>query len=181
MHPLPTAAFWHLIEQASAAAPADHAGQAQYLVTALAARPPEDIIGFELTLRQLLIEADDYGIMGAQKIIDGYVTDDSYLYFRCWLIGQGEAVFTAALHHPDSLAAVVPGPYDCDFEALLYVATKAYEQQTGRAEAEDETFPRAVALHQGLDYDFAAPPTTGTDWEEEELPKLLPKLWKKFR
>ncbi|GAB2966522.1 hypothetical protein GCM10027048_41270 [Hymenobacter coalescens] len=180
MPPLPTASFWHLIEQANAAAPADHDARVQYLVEALAARPLADITGFELTLRQLITQADDYGIMGAQKIIDGYVTDDSYLYFRCWLIGQGEAVFTAALQHPDSLATVAPGPYDCDFEALLYVATQAYARQTGRKEDEDETFPRAVALAHGLSYDFA-PPTKGTDWEEEDLPKLLPKLWKKFR
>ncbi len=179
MNPMPAAAFWLLIDQANAAAPADHAGQADYLVKALAARPLAEITGFELTLRQLIIEADDYGIMGAQKIIDGYVTDDSYLYFRCWLIGQGEAVFTAALQHPDSLAAVVPGAYECDFEGLLYVATTAYAQQTGREE--DETFPRAVGVRQGLDYDVMAPPTKGTDWEEEDLPKLLPKLWKKFR
>ncbi|MCC3157449.1 DUF4240 domain-containing protein [Hymenobacter sp. 15J16-1T3B] len=176
---MPTAAFWQLIDQAAAATPADPDAKAQHLIGALAARPLEDIIGFELTLRRFIIEADDYGIMAAQKIIDGYVSDDPYLYFRCWLIGQGQAVFTAALQHPDSLAAVAPGPYECDFESLLLVATKAYEQQTGREE--DETFPRAVARGQGLDYDFLAPPTTGADWEEEDLPKMLPKLWKKFR
>ncbi|TLM90033.1 DUF4240 domain-containing protein [Hymenobacter jeollabukensis] len=177
MPPMPAAAFWQLIDQAAAAA--DHDAQEQLLVNALAGRTPEEIIGFELTLRQFIIEADDYGIMGAQKIIDGYVSDDPYLYFRCWLIGQGQAVFTAALQHPDSLATVVPGAYECDFESLLYVATKAYELQTGKAE--DDTFPRGVALSQGLDYDFMAPPTTGADWEEEDLPKMLPKLWKKFR
>lgn len=181
MNPMPPTDFWQLIDQANAAAPTDNDGKEQYLVQALAARPLEEITAFELALRHFIIEADDYGLMGAQKIIDGYVTDDAWLYFRCWLIGQGEAVFRAALQNADSLVAVVPGPYECDFEGLLYVATKAYEQQTGRAEDDDDTFPRSVALAQGLDYDFAAPPTTGTDWEEEDLPKLLPKLWKKFR
>lgn len=181
MHPMPDASFWQLIDQTVAATPGDNDAREQYLVTALASRPLEEITGFELTLRRLLIEADDYGIMGAQKIIDGYVTDDPWLYFRCWLIGQGEAVFRAALQNPDSLVAVVPGPYECDFESLLYVATAAYARQTGRQEDDDDTFPRAVALRQGLHYDFDAPPTTGTDWEEEDLPKLLPKLWKKFR
>ncbi|WP_165822173.1 DUF4240 domain-containing protein [Hymenobacter edaphi] len=176
---MPDAAFWQLIDQAAAAAPADNDARAQLLVNALASRPLEEITAFELTLRQHLIEADDYGIMAAQKIIDGYVSDDPYLYFRCWLIGQGEVVFRAALQHPDSLAALVPGAYECDFEPLLYVATEAYKQQTGQAE--DDTFPRGVAVSQGLDYDFMAPPTTGTDWIEEDLPKLLPKLWKKFR
>ena len=178
---MPPADFWPLIDQATAAAPTDHAAKAQHLVAALAARPLADIVGFELTLRQFIIEADDYSLLGAQKIIDGYVTDDAWLYFRCWLIGQGETVFRAALQNADSLAAVAPGPYECAFEELLYVATKAYERQTGRQEDDDAAFPRAMAAQQGLDYDFDAPPTTGTDWEEEDLPKLLPRLWKKFR
>ena len=65
-----------------------------------------------------------------------------------------------------------------DFEELLYVATKAFEQRTGKTE-EDDTFPRNVASAQGLDYDLGSE-TKGEDWTESQLPKLLPKLWKKF-
>ncbi|WP_162910437.1 DUF4240 domain-containing protein [Hymenobacter oligotrophus] len=176
---MPAAAFWQLIDQAVAAAPADNEGKEHFLMNALAAKPLEEIVAFELALRQHIIAADDYGLMAAQKIIDGYVTDDSWLYFRCWLIGQGQAVFAAALQNPDTLTAVVPGPYECDFESLLYVATAAYQRQTGKEE--DDTFPRSVALSQGLDYDFMAAETQGEDWVEEDLPRMLPKLWKKFR
>jgi hypothetical protein len=179
MNPMPNAAFWQLLDQAIAAAPNDNEGKENFLIDSLATRPLDEIIGFELALRQHIIAADDYGLMAAQKIIDGYVTDDSWLYFRSWLIGQGQAVFTTALHNPDTLVAVVPSAYECDFESLLYVATAAYERQTGREE--DDTFPRNVALSQGIDYDSMAPPTKGDDWEEEDLPKMLPKLWAKFR
>ncbi|MBC6697234.1 DUF4240 domain-containing protein [Hymenobacter puniceus] len=115
--------------------------------------------------------------MAAQKVIDGYVSDDPYLYFRCWLIGQGEAVFTNTFQHPNTLAAVIEEPYR-DFEELLYVATTAFEQCTGKTE-EDDTFPRQVAAARGLSYDFGSE-TKGEDWTENQLPKMLPKLWEKF-
>jgi hypothetical protein len=50
----------------------------------------ERIVGFQCLLCQYLIETDDFGFSRQKKIVDGYVTDDSYLYFRCWLVSQGE-------------------------------------------------------------------------------------------
>ena len=117
--------------------------------------------------------------MAAAKIIEGWVSDDSYLYFRCWLIGQGEETFTEALKSPDSLAERVGKGVETSFEELMYVATNAYRQLTGKDD-EDETFPRDRAIASGLDYNFGAPPTKGTDWTEDQLPKSYPKLWAKF-
>jgi hypothetical protein len=169
--------FWQLIDSAKTASNGDQALHEKALISSLATYGPEQIIDFECLLREFLIEADDFGIMAAQKIIDGYVSDDTYLYFRCWLVGQGEAIFRAALDKPDTLAAVLDAPYQ-DFEELLYVATAAFKKQTGKEE-EDDTFPREVALTRGLDYE-AGSVTKGEDWTESQLPKMLPKLWKKF-
>jgi hypothetical protein len=169
--------FWQLIETAKKDSGADQQVQEQVLISSLAKYAPEEIVEFECLMREYLIAADDFGIMAAQKIIDGYVSDDPYLYFRCWLVGQGEVVFQNALQRPDSLATVVEDPYS-EFEALLYVATAAYEQRTGQQE-EDESYPREIAAARGLDYDFNSV-TKGEDWTEEQLPKLLPKLWAKF-
>lgn len=169
--------FWQLIDSANKASNGDQALQEKALVSSLAQYDPEQIIEFESILREYLIEADDFGIMAAQKILDGYVSDDTYLYFRCWLVGQGEKVFSAAIDKPDSLAAVLDAPYQ-DFEELLYVATTAFRTRTGKQE-EDDTFPREVASARGLDYDSGSV-TKGEDWTESQLPKMLPKLWKKF-
>lgn len=169
--------FWQLLESAKQGAKGDQQLQEQLLISSLEKLEPAQIIGFECLLREYLIEADHYNIIAAQKIIDGYVSDDPYLYFRCWLIGQGEAVFTTALATPDSLASVIEDPYQ-SFEELLYVATTAFAKHTGREE-DDETFPRAVASARGLNYDFGSE-TKGEDWTESQLPKMLPKLWKRF-
>ncbi|SNC76057.1 Protein of unknown function [Hymenobacter gelipurpurascens] len=169
--------FWQLIDSAKKASNGDQALQEKKLISSLQIFGPEEIIDFECILCELLIEADDFGIMAAQKIIDGYVSDDTYLYFRCWLVGQGDEVFRAAIDKPDTLAAVLEAPYQ-DFEELLYVATCAFKKQTGKKE-EDDSFPREVAAARGLDYDSGSV-TKGEDWTESQLPKMLPKLWKKF-
>ena len=85
------------------------------------------IIEFEIIFRQLIIEADDFKIMAAQKIIEGYVSDDSYLYFRCWLIGKGEIIYTETLKNPDFLSENINQDEESDFEELMYVATNAYK------------------------------------------------------
>ncbi|WP_185816786.1 DUF4240 domain-containing protein [Hymenobacter metallilatus] len=169
--------FWELIESAKTRAKGNQNLQEQLLISSLAKRSPEQIIEFECILREYLIAADDFGILAAQKIIDGYVTDDSYLYFRCWLIGEGQQVYQNALRAPDTLAAVVEEAY-LDFEALLVVADSAFEECIGQ-EAEAGSSPRDIALARGLDYDSGSE-TKGEDWTENQLPKLLPKLWKKF-
>ncbi|UOQ53620.1 DUF4240 domain-containing protein [Hymenobacter cellulosivorans] len=169
--------FWQLIDASKTAAAGDQTAQADFLSEQLAALEPAQIIEFECRLRENLREADDFNIMAALKIMDGYVSDASYLYFRAWLVGQGQTVFQNALRDADSLAQVAKEPYQ-DFENLLYVATEAFGRRTGQRE-EDETFPRDVAVSRGLDYDLGAE-TKGEDWREEQLPKLLPRLWKKF-
>ncbi|MCC2547319.1 DUF4240 domain-containing protein [Hymenobacter sp. BT175] len=168
--------FWQVVDSAKLEAKGDQALQAQLLSKALATHTSEQIIEFECRLREYLVEADDFTVMAALKIIDGYVSDDNYLYFRCWLIGQGEALFAAVLQAPDTLAGVMTEPYQ-EFEELLYVTTTAFAELTGKEE--DETFPREAAAARGFDYESAAG-TKGDDWNEEQLPKMLPRLWKKF-
>lgn len=171
--------FWKLIEYSIAKSNNDILLQEETIVEKLVTYNPEQIIEFEKIFRELIIQADDFKIMAAQKIIEGYVSDDSYLYFRCWLIGKGEKIYKETLKNPEFLAENINQDEETYFEGLMYVATSAYKIKTGKKE-EDETFPRTVCIEKGLDYDFGAPPTKGTDWREEDLPKTYPKLWEAF-
>jgi hypothetical protein len=170
--------FWQLIDTANLVANGDAELLEVKLVEALAQHSPKDIIDFECLLRKYILEADDFQIMAAQKIIQGWVSDDPYLYFRCWLIAQGEDAYFNTLRNPDFLADIDTTEDNTDSEFMLYVATEAYRIKTGSDE-EDNSFPRSVAYEQGLDYDGPIE-TKGEDWTEEQLPTLLPKLWAKF-
>lgn len=171
--------FWKIINYAVSKSANIDSVKNKLLIKKLVTYTADQIIEFEKIFRQLIIEADDFKIMAADKIIEGWVTDDPYLYFRCWLIGQGEKVFTETLKNPDYLADLVDEKTDVSFEDLMYVSTIAFQQKTGKKE-EDNSFPRSIAIDEGLDYDFGAPPTKGTDWTDDQLPALYPKLWKKF-
>jgi hypothetical protein len=171
--------FWRIIDYSFINSAGNQETQEKIISDKLLYYSLEEIKDFEVIFRQLIIEADDYKIMAAEKIIEGWVTDDPYLYFRCWLIGQGQKTFEETLKSPDYLADIISNKPDTNFEGLMYVATTAYSQKTGKDE--DETFPRDSAIDKGLDYDFGAPPTKGTDWTEDQLPNLYPKLWAKFQ
>ncbi|RPE12806.1 DUF4240 domain-containing protein [Chitinophaga lutea] len=171
--------FWKIIDRSAVESKLDTSLQSNIITEMLDSYTIEQMIEFEIIFRQLVIAADDFKILGAQKIIDGYVSDDSYLYFRCWLIGLGESTFREALQNPDILADVVHEGTVADFEELMYVTTTAFLKKTGKEE-EDDSCPRAIALYKGYDYDFNTPPTKGTDWTEDQLPVLYPRLWAKF-
>lgn len=167
--------FWRVIDFAHQQARGHEQVYEALLIKTLGQYSPEEIIEFECILEQQLLAVDDFKVMAAQKIIEGSVTDDSYLYFRSWLISQGKSVFEEVLRNPDSLAGIDTEATIAEFEPLLYVATQAYKNKTGKQE-EDESFPRGVASARGLNYDSATG-TKGKDWTEEQLPTLLPKLW----
>jgi len=174
-----TEKFWALMDEAIQFAKGADQLKENFLVSELADLPPEDIQDFEIAFRKLMIEANDYKIMGAQKIIQGYVSDDTYLYFRCWLISQGQEVYNEVLKNPDFMANRISKGDICEFESLMYVATKAYSKKTGKEE--DNTFPRQIAANLGLEYEFGTPPTKGIDWKAEDLPVLFPKLWERMK
>jgi hypothetical protein len=171
--------FWALIDSAVNISNGSDELKEKYLTAELEKLSLEEIKSFEIAFRKCIIDADDYKVMASQKIIEDYVSDDTYLYFRCWLIGKGKTVYTETLKDPDYLSLIVNKGQICDWEGIMYVATSAYSKKTGKEE--DETFPRDFAMSMGLDYDFGAPPTKGTDWTEDQLPVLLPKLWKKIK
>ncbi|TAE18086.1 MAG: DUF4240 domain-containing protein [Bacteroidetes bacterium] len=170
--------FWKIID-ASLKVSTQHKIRSQAITDLLSQYLPEQIIKFEVILRELITEADEYGVMAILKIMEGWVTDDSWIYFRCWLIGQGEQTFYETLKEPDSIANKVDKNTNFEFEELLYVATDAYKVKTNKT-VEDDTFPRYIASEMGLEYDVLAPPTKGEEWESEDVPKICPNLWAKF-
>ena len=59
------------------------------------------------------------------------------------------------------------------------MSDKAYSIVTGK-QTEDETFPRAFAQKKGLFYDSNTD-IKGNEWTDTDLPKIAPKLCKKFK
>jgi len=171
--------FWQLIESSKAASVDDCDRQADALTTLLLELPTTAIVAFDRLFEHYADQAYRNDVWAAAYIIQGGCSDDGFEYFRRWLIGQGEAVYTAALRDPESLLSVVTShnqgnPFlrfeDAPFlrlecEPLGYVADQAYEQKTG------SEMPRPPRPQVEL---------IGQHWGDEDLPAMFPKLWAAF-
>lgn len=124
----------------------------------------ERLVSFEKTLREKLIDlytapiAELYLILHSDfkeekgRFIlkeDRYISDDGFLYFRCWLLLKGKEFFQDITQ---DINAFISGKYhfdigDCWGEGLLYVADEAYaenhdnEDESEIRDAVDEVFP----------------------------------------
>lgn len=169
--------FWSLIETSTQ-------GQDDFftnLKNKLIKYSESDIILFEEILRKKIIEADHFNVMIAQKIITGEVSDDSYLYFICWIICLWEQIYNEAIKDPDFLAHLEwIVEVDPDWEDILYISDEAFEEKTWREE--DDNFPRNVCFDKWINYDESLwINTKWEDWEEKDLLERAPKLCKKFK
>jgi hypothetical protein len=123
-------AFWALIA-ANVRVHPDGAVDVTPLSAALAAMPPEAIVAFGRRSSELFARSRTWSLWGAASVIHDGAPDDTFDYFRSWLLARGRAVFEAALRDPDSLADVAT-PEALD-DLLYRVAGVAYEEATGDA------------------------------------------------
>jgi hypothetical protein len=156
--------LWRLIEASREDSGGDLDEMVDALTQRLASLPPSDIVAFDKQLGALLDRAYDWGLWGAAYVINGGCSDDGFLYFRAWLVAQGQAVYEAALADPESLVDVAEP--DAELEALLGVAENAYQEATGEElpvrENTEPSEPRGEA------------------WEEDELEERFPRLSERF-
>lgn len=126
------AEFWNLIDEARASVDGDTDALLEALGGHLDDLAPDALAAFDAHLHDLLRASYRNSLWGAAYLINGGCSDDGFHYFREWLIGQGRAVFEAALAEPDSLAEIVDPEQDAyELEGLATLALEAHRAQTG--------------------------------------------------
>jgi hypothetical protein len=171
--------FWALIEATKTASGGDCKAQIAQLVAALGQGPVGEILDWDRIHAELRVESYRWDLWGAASLINGGCSDDGFDYFRGWLLGQGQAIWQAALANPDSLAdhpqVRVHRPYQ-DFyvylecEDMLGVAYEAYEALTGQ-----EFTPEVPGRHPWPGF-----PDLGERWDFEDAAEMqarYPRLW----
>ena len=132
--------FWNMIE-ASRHVTRDPVERAEILIGELASRPLADIEEFQVILDRVRAPAITYRLWSAGEVIFDGCSSDSFWYFISWVIGLGRHVLANACADPDSLANVPEvrvlasngsGEDWPEWEALNYVARRAYDRATGR-------------------------------------------------
>lgn len=163
--------YWELIEQARDAVPdGDCDEKADAFVTALAEHGADEIADAWLRHRELMHDAYSWDVWGAISLLLGGCSDDSFDYFRSWLILQGREAFDAVIDDPDSLVDLVPdgeldeNAYECEeLEGAPFVA---YEEVTGEQMPLHRDIPDEPDLGEEFDFD-----------DDEEMKRRYPRLW----
>ena len=165
--------FWKLIEKTRQISQGASNQQADLLIDELTKLSEADIFSYQSILDDLMDKAyiaelwDIAGIMAS-----GWgCSDDGFMDFRAWLIGQGQDAFEKALSDPESLVDVVEVGQETQSEALLYVAMRAYELSTHK---DMETMPNRVKPLPELKGELAP----DKDATLVRFPKATAKFWK---
>ena len=167
--------FWKLIASSKEEHPDNFSAQMKYLTVSLSKLPNEQIVGFEMTLREKVIQLWDYKIKSLYQIIYGeYISTDAFIYFRFWIVSNGEKFFNKALRDTDELADKIK--YSDDGEGLIYVADNAFIKKN--IELKELQLPRDQSFD--VDYDFGNYKMTGTYIDPKNFEAQFPKLTKKF-
>lgn len=162
------AAFWQLVEDAHAKSGGKCESQTDALQASLVLLSEEEIIGFDQLFNAYRKDAYRWDLWGAAYLINGGCSEDGFEYFRRWLIGQGQAVFEAALTDPESLTdlitdEIVWGDAELECEDIGYAASEAYQKMTGLEMPFDQA-------------DNLPDEPAGVKWAEKDLDGLFPKI-----
>jgi hypothetical protein len=118
----------------------------------------------------------------ACKVINGYVSDDTGLYFILWLISRGETVLLKALNDPDTLSELPEIPFgDADFEMLMGIGMDENEEEMDYELMEKlkekiiEEIAPTIKYKDGERYGKYETFEDGM----EDIPNVLPKLIKR--
>ena len=165
--------FWQLIEASRADIDEDDVEQACYqqaerLQVALAQLSAPEIVAFSNIFDEFVDKAYRWDLWAAAFIINCGASDDGFTYFRWWLIAQGQSYYEAALENVENAGDNLTVDDEAECEMIAYCIDNAYEQKTGYlipSELKTRVFPAQPA---------------GERWDEEDLPKLYPRLWENF-
>jgi len=168
--------FWTLIDQAKEA-PGD---PNEWLMKKLMSMGPEQAKRFDTIARAYMDAAYQYGLWTAASVMErNSCSDDGFMDFRAWLVGQGRKVYMDALKAPDSLANI-PFYQDFRFDALPYMGDHAYEELTGRNTFQDFDHGEYRALAAEIKKDIQYGKGIGYPYTWSETADYLPKLCAKY-
>jgi len=166
--------FWKVINSTIA----NEGNPEQQLISlqlALSKLSVDDVGKYERTFDHEMRRSYAWNLWGADYVIHGGASDDSFEYFRCWIISKGKSFFEHVLADPDTIADLVetkPGDV-LEFEQFAYVARKVWAQKTGnKSNAMPGAAPMMYIGQKPIGIEFDDSPVA--------LAKKYPKLWKRF-
>ncbi len=142
--------FWSLIEQARGGLP--ESADSHRLTAVLRPFGNDEISAFGLMFYEKICDLNDWRLWGAGYVIAGRMSDDSFHYFRSWIIGKGRRVFDLARTNPDALGPDIDDQ-DVDNEALEYACLDLLEERGVTQDPRDKASRAADGQPSGAAFD----------------------------
>lgn len=155
--------LWPIVE-ANVVVGDDGGINADALVAALQELPDNELIAFDREVSAAFSSSRTWSLWGAAVLIHDGCPDDTFDYFRSWLIGRGRVAFEAAMRNPDSLADIA--------------TPEALDDQVYSV-SEEVLDERGIAVSPGPEH-----PPLNKSFElsdDAELERRYPRLWRRFR
>lgn len=106
--------MWEIIESAKSRSGGDCSRQVSLIQQELGKLPPDEILSFGLMLNEeIFFNLHRLRLWGAANVLRWMVNEDSFEFFRGWIVAQGRDLYETALRDPDDLA---------DFEEVCSLA-----------------------------------------------------------
>lgn len=119
------ARFWAIIQQLDWQHEGDDEAVLAPAIAALSQLPEEAIRAFADIQARLLYQLDGKNYADAYAGEGDFLSADGFLYARCAVVANGRETYYRILNHPEQM------PQDVEFEALLGLPEKAWQQRTG--------------------------------------------------
>lgn len=148
--------FWNIIDKANVESDQkDQEAMLKSVESQLSRLPAKEIVEW-FNIHHLYLDlADRKDVERAASNCGIYLSDDSFLYFRGWLLSLGKDAFYTILNTPDSLSEYVTSPADARFEGFVYAGHDVYTQKAFAEEYGPE------GMQQWRDNWFAENPNKG--------------------
>jgi predicted DNA-binding WGR domain protein len=172
--------FWEIIKIAKQKGE-DADEQIEWLINHLSKKPVKEIVMFDYYFNQNYMKSYTSALWATAYIIMGGASDDSFDYFRAWLLYQGKETYETVIHDPEKIIPHLKVLEDDEdvpqLEDLLSVASIAYEERTGL------DYDDYYELYEKITEDQNPMPDIEFDWDEDDeegLKKKFPALWARY-
>lgn len=159
--------FWQKIDEVRTLSggtnPDSPSADPEVLKSVLVQAPDGEVADFCQIFYRLLCNLNSWELWAAGYILAGGMGDDSFHYFRSWIIGKGKHAYEMALRQPGELGSIVGEEADFDNELLEYIAVEILEGR-GKEDPRDLVAP------------FADDAPQGEPFNEDTVGDLFPKL-----
>lgn len=124
--------FWQIINETRNVSRQKYEFQCQLLTEYLETLTAQEIVQFDRTFTFILAKSYSFKLWEPAYALNGGCSDDTFEYFRSWLIGQGKNKFYWTLKYPRLLFFIGVKELIENYEGLAYSAYDAYKNKTGR-------------------------------------------------